>query len=57
MNVCDKDLAAFMTNTRTSGTGEEPGQGQRDDAFGCLRSAFRVQVWAGKRTSVVLTHT
>lgn len=57
MNVCDKGLTAFMTNTSTSSTGEKPGLGQRDDAFGCLRSPFRVQVWAGKRASVVLTYT
>lgn len=55
--MCDKGLTAFMTNTRTSGTGEKPGLGQRDDAFGCLRSPFRVRVWAGKRASVVLTYT
>lgn len=50
-------LGLFMANTSTSGTGEKPGLGQRDNAFGCLRSHFRLQVWAGGRVSVGLTYT
>lgn len=48
-------LRPFMTNTSSSGTEEKPGLGWGDYAFGCLRSPFRLQVWAGKRVSVVLT--
>lgn len=47
-------LRPFMTNTSSSGTEEKPGLGQRDYAFGCLRSPFRLQVWARKRVSVAL---
>lgn len=47
-------LRLFTTHTSSSDTGEKIELGQRDDAFGCLRSPFRLQVWAGKRRRVVL---
>lgn len=36
-------LRPFMTNTSSSGTEEKPGLGQRDYAFGCLRSPLRLR--------------